>query len=252
MARKVGKHQKEKEKKLKIPLFRILSFIIIIICVVYIWKWIEENKHSEDVMKIVNEEVIQENEKGESEIDFDKLKKMNSDVVGWLKVKNTKINYPVVQSDDNSFYLDHSFDKTYNAAGWPFMDYRVDLDGKDKNITIYGHNRKDGSMFGSLEDILDSKWYGNKENLKIEYTTEKEKEIYQVFSIYQIEKETYYTNNYFSSNEEFSAFISELKSRSKVDFEVEVDYSDTILTLSTCADNNHYRTVLHAKKINEQ
>lgn len=252
MARKVGKHLKEKTKKFRFPFFRILSLIIVVVCGIYIWQWTKENKHSDDVMKIVNEAIVQEKgEDGEdkSSINFDKLKEINPDVIGWIKVNNTEINYPVVQSGDNSFYLDHSFDKAYNAAGWPFMDYRVDLDGKDKNMTIYGHNRKDRSMFGSLEDVLESKWYENKDNLKIEYTTENGKEIYQVFSIYQIEKETYYTNNYFASDEEFTTFINELKNRSIVDFGVEVNSDDTILTLSTCADNNQYRTVLHAKKV---
>lgn len=266
MARRVGKHEKvetkkrkarkERTKKFKFPFFRIISLIIAIICVVYIWQWAKENKHSEDVMKIVNEAVVEKDTDGEKDgktnIDFKKLKKINPDIIGWIKVNNTKINYPVVQSEDNSYYLEHSFDREYNAAGWPFMDYRVNLDGKDKNMTIYGHNRKDRSMFGSLEDILDSEWYENEENLKIEYITEEGTEMYQVFSIYQIEKETYYTNNYFATNEEFNSFINELKNRSKVDFGVEVNCNDKILTLSTCADNNQYRTVLHAKKINKQ
>lgn len=257
MAKRVGKHQNEEKKKFKFPFFRLISLIIVIICVIYIWQWVKENKHSSEVMDLVKEAVIEpegqdDENKSSIKIDFNKLSKINPDVIGWIKVNNTKIDYPVVQSSDNLYYLNHSFDKSYNAAGWPFMDYRVDLDDNDKNMTIYGHNRKDRSMFGSLEDVLEPKWYENNENLEIEYITRDGVEKYQVFSIYQIEKETYYTNNYFATDEEFSEFVNKLKSRSKVDFGVEVSDKDKILTLSTCADNNQYRTVLHAKKINEK
>ena len=105
-------------------------------------------------------------------------------------------------------------------------------------------------MFGSLKKILQPEWYENKDNLKITYVTEEETNEYQVFSVYQIAKETYYTNNYFNSDEEYQSFLNELQSRSEVDFDVELKSSDKILTLSTCADNNYYRVVLHAKLIN--
>lgn len=245
-----GKHaQKPKtNKKRKIPIFRIVSLIIIIICGIYIGKWMMENKHTDKIVKIVHSAVV-EREDNTISVDFAKLKETNSDVVAWLKVNNTSIDYPIVQGQDNSYYLTHSFDKTYNAAGWPFLDYRVNLNGTDQNMTIYGHNRRDGSMFCTLKDILKPEWYENEENLYISYITEQEEQRYQVFSIYQIEKETYYTTNSFDSEKAFEEFLIEIKGRSKVDFNVDVNSSDKILTLSTCADNNNYRVVLHAKKI---
>lgn len=257
MAKTIGKHSKKETKTRKIPIFRLISIVIILACGIYIWNWVKENNHSNKVMQIAKEAVTvkkENNEEDESKevitVDFEKLKKTNPDVVGWIIVNNTNIDYPVVQTSDNSFYLSHSLDKEYNAAGWPFADYRVANNGKDKNITIYGHNRKDGSMFGSLKKILQPEWYENKDNLKITYVTEEETNEYQVFSVYQIAKETYYTNNYFNSDEEHQSFLNELQSRSEVDFDVELKSSDKILTLSTCADNNYYRVVLHAKLIN--
>lgn len=255
MRKKVGKHAKTKSKKRKIPFFRIISFIILVGCIIYIGNWIRENQHSNEIMQIAKEAVIEKEENtGNNEdsniiIDFDKLRETNTDVVGWIRVNNTNIDYPVVQSNDNSFYLSHSFDKEYNAAGWPFMDYRVNLEETNRNITIYGHNRRDGSMFGSLKNILEPEWYEKEENLQVTFITEKGTQIYQVFSIYQIEKETYYTNNSFSNDEEYINFLNELESRSEVDFNIELDKQDEILTLSTCANDNNYRVVLHAKRI---
>ena len=256
MSKSVGKHSKEKSTKYKFPFFRLISLIIVIICLVYIWNWNKENEHSNTIMQLAKEAIVEnttseENSENSIIIDFDRLRKINPDVVGWISVNNTNIDYPVVQSSDNSFYLSHSLDKEYNAAGWPFLDYRVKLDKTDKNITIYGHNRKDGSMFGSLKNILQSEWYNNEENLQIRFITDDGTYNYQVFSIYQIAKETYYTDNSFLDDNEYTDFLNELKSRSKVDFGVKVTNNDKILTLSTCADNNYYRVVLHAKLIEE-
>ena len=77
-----------------------------------------------------------------------------------------------MKATDNNYYLTHNLKKEYNGSGWVFMDYRNDLDGKDKNIIIYGHNMRDGSMFGSLKEILSANWYKNEENKYITFITE--------------------------------------------------------------------------------
>ena len=87
------------------------------------------------------------------------------------------------------FYLKHSFDKSNNSAGWIFADYRNKFDGTDKNIIIYGHNMKDNSMFGRLKSVISEDWYNNEDNKYITLITENEIQIYEVFSVYQIEKE---------------------------------------------------------------
>lgn len=250
------KHYKNKPKSKIINLFHIISLIIMIICAIYIFLWFKESKHNEEIAKVAEEAVTEkyneEEKKVETIIDFESLKKINSDVIGWIKVNNTKINYSVVKCKDNSFYLNHSLDKAYNGHGWPFVDYRNRMDGTDKNITIYGHNIKDGSMFGTLENILSEEWYKNKDNLNISFITESGTQNYEVFSVYEIKKETYYTTNNFKNDTEFESFINNIKSRSIYDFNVDISKDDQILTLSTCADNNTYRTVLHARKISEK
>ena len=164
-------------------------------------------------------------------------------------MNGTDIEYPVVQATDNAYYLTHSLDQSYNGAGWIFADYRNIVDSTDKNIVIYGHNRRDGSMFGTLKKILKEEWYNDENNWQIKFITEKEEIIYQVFSIYKIENEDYYITTDFFDNS-FGEFIETIKNRSIKDFGVQVNENDQILTLSTCDNNNKYRVVLHAKKLN--
>ncbi|MGM9879308.1 MAG: class B sortase [Bacilli bacterium] len=247
-----SKHSKKKNKKDIIYNFLIIIFIIIIIYSgIEIYKWYCENKKTDDIKKEIEPAIIVDKVSEDVEkytVDFNKLKEKNSDIVAWLKVPNTNIEYPVVRAKDNSYYLNHSLDKSYNGAGWIFMDYKNKLDSTDKNIVIYGHNRKDGSMFGSLHNILKEEWYNNSENYIIQFVTENGEEQYQVFSVYQIEKEDYYIKTNFSNDNEFQNFINTIKSRSYKDFEINVTKEDQILTLSTCANNNKYRVVLHAVK----
>ena len=230
-----------------------LIFVLgIIISIIYIAKWYLDNKENKELEnKLANAVIIeQESENKEYNINFEELKAINSETIGWLKVNETDIEYAVVKTKNNSYYLNHNFERKYNIAGWIFADYKNNFNGTDKNIVIYGHNRKDGSMFGTLKNILKEEWYSNEENLIIDFITEKEQAKYQVFSVYKIKNEDYYINTEFKKNE-FSTFIKTLKNRSIKDFEIEVTENDSILTLSTCADNNKYRVVLHAKKITD-
>ena len=182
-------------------------------------------------------------------IDFDKLKDQNNEAIAWIKVNNTNIEYPVVKTKNNEFYLNHSFDKSENLGGWIFADCKNKFNGTDKNIVIYGHNMKDNSMFGTMQNILNPEWYNNEENTNIILKTEGKNYIYKVFSIYRIENEDYYIKTEFNNDSEFEQFLNTLKARSIRDFNMDMLESDSILTLSTCDNNNKYRVVLHAKKI---
>lgn len=180
---------------------------------------------------------------------FNELKKKNKDTVGWIKVEGTNINYPVVQTINNDYYLNHSYDKTNNKAGWVFADYRNNLNDFDKNTIIYAHGRVDTTMFGSLKNILQSSWYNNKNNHIIKFSTVKENTLWQVFSVYTIPAESYYITTQFSSNESFIEFVNTLKNRSQVNFSALPSGNDKILTLSTCKDSKGTRVVMHAKLI---
>lgn len=240
----------KKKSKILITLIQIVLIAVIIFSGIKIIEWIKSNKKNKDIMSEIKENVVINNEMDsnneEYKIDFAKLKQKNSDAIAWIKVNGTDIDFPVVKGTDNSYYLTHDFDKEKNKAGWIFADYRNKFDGTDKNIIIYGHNMKNGSMFASLKDVIKEEWYNNENNKYIALITENENCKYQVFSVYQIETEEYYLQTNISN---FKEFVEKIKGRSKKDFNVDIKETDSILTLSTCADNTKYRVVLHAVKV---
>ena len=234
----------------------IFIFIAIIIYSSYnIINWYLSNQRSKKILDdlstniTINEDLEDEDIEKKYIIDFNALKEKNRDVVGWIKVRNTNIEYPIVKTSNNDYYLTHSFDKTPNLAGWPFLNYKNTLDSKDKNITVFAHARKDGSMFGSLKNALDENWYSNENNLNIIFITENESSIYKIFSMYKVEDESYYFNDTFQNEKEFKTFLNTIKKRSIHDFNTDLDNVDQILTLSTCDYNDNYRIVVHAMKI---
>ena len=256
---------KSKDKHAKSDNFNIRKFIIYIIEIILViamifagYKiivWINENNKSKEMLNEIASKVTIQNDNNNNEkdnkkyvVDFTGLKEKNEDTIAWVKVENMRIEYPVVKGNDNSYYLSRSFDKSYNSAGWVFMDYRNKGNGKDKNIILYGHNRKDGSMFGDLKDIFTEEWYLNEDNKYITFITENEYCKYKIFSAYRIEDEAYYITTDFKDENEFSNFVRKIKSRSFRNFEVDVSEKDQILTLSTCSSGN-FRVVVHAKKI---
>ena len=254
----MGKHYKEKKKnKVFSVIFSIiLSFILIAILIfsgIKIINWYLNNKENGEIQKEISKSITinedKENVEDKYKVDFNRLKEKNSDAVAWLKVNGTKIEYVVVKTNDNNYYLTHNYEKKYSVAGWIFADYKNKFDGTDKNIVIYGHNMKNNSMFGSLKDVIKEEWYNNEDNYKIILITENETIVYEVFSVYQIEKEDYYIQTYFKDDETFEKFVKTIKERSVKDFNTNITKEDSILTLSTCANNNKYRIVLHAKKI---
>ena len=166
-----------------------------------------------------------------------------------MYVNNTNINYPFVQGDDNSYYLNRAFDRSKSAAGWLFADYRSDLTHFKRNTVIYGHGRVDQVMFGSLDNVLKKSWYTNPDNHIIKVSTPTHNTLWQVFAVYTIPAESYYLRHNFENDEDYLTFLETIKSRSKYDFNVDLDENDKILTLSTCLDYNGNRIVLHAKLV---
>ena len=243
------------KKKSNIPSIILMCFFTALLIYsgtkIVIWYMNNQNnkKISDEIAEFVTVDETKEDDEEKYVVDFEKLKEKNSDIVAWLKVKGTNIETTVVKSTNNDYYLTHNFNKEYNSAGWIFADYKNKVDGTDKNLVIYGHNMRDDSMFGSLKWVINEDWYNNEDNKYITLITENETQVYEVFSVYQIEKEDYYIQTNFNTEKEFNTFAQTIKKRSKKDFNVDVNENDNILTLSTCANNNKYRVVLHAKKI---
>lgn len=185
------------------------------------------------------------------DVDFEELKKKNPDTVSWISVSGTNINYPVVQSSNNDFYLHHTFDRSYNQAGWVFADFRNKVDGTDKNMIFYAHGRIDGTMFGTLRNALTNGWLSNSSNFTVRTANEHESSLWQVFSVYHIPTTSDYIQTSFLSDDEFQTFANKLMKRSAYNFRTNVSGTDRILTLSTCYSETE-RVVLHAKLIKRQ
>ncbi len=252
---------KIKKGNLLIGFIQVISIIIIIISLYYIYLWNIDNKKTENILNEIyeNANVSSDNISVDNDlkievenIDFNKLINKNPDTIGWIKVLGTDINYPVVQTNNNDFYLTHSFDKSYNKAGWIFADYinkNLKNNELDKNTIIYGHNRQNNSMFGTLSNVFKEEWLSNKENHYINFSTLNNNMVWEVFSTYTIEKEEYYIQSNFSSDEEYISFLNTIKNRSTYKYDVNISKEDKILTLSTCTNVGKGRTVLHAKLI---
>ena len=248
--------------------------------IIDIYKWGNDSKkiskEVEEIEEIVQvEEIIEETNENEIEIveqkeeipkanpywdyikmnlinvDFKELKSKNSDTKGWIKVNGTSINYPFVQAKDNNYYLTHSFNKSYNRAGWVFLDYRNNINELDKNTIIYGHGRMDRIMFSSLKTILTNGWLKDTNNYIVKLSTETHNTLWQAFSVYHIKTTNDYLKINFKTDDQFLNFANMLKERSSFDFKTNIQETDKILTLSTCYSEKE-RVVLHAKLIKSE
>lgn len=273
--------RKRRKKKLRFRKWVIVVFLLFFLSIFIfsaykLYSWHNDNKEIETIANdVVKDTKVKEKEDTENteninppdnrdndywnyikmsllEVDFNELLAKNPDTVGWIQVKGTNINYPIVQTTDNSYYLNHAFDKTSNDAGWVFMDYRNDAVNFNQNTIIYAHSRYNGTMFGSLKNILNSSWYTNKDNHIIRLSTPTENTMWQVFSVYTIPKESYYITPSFNTLEAYSEFLNTIKGRSEVEFSGTVNTDDKVLTLSTCQDNFGNRIVMHAKLIKKE
>ena len=272
--KKTIKRRRLKKQAVMWGLIFLLSVSVLIISLTKVFVWFKDNNKTEAIAKEIIQEIPVEevlddketeiinkekNPDKESDywsyikqslinVDIDSLKEKNGDTIGWIKVNNTNINYPFVQTKDNDYYLSHAFDKSNNNAGWVFLDYRNNSDFSDKNNIIYAHARRDNSMFGSLRNVLKKEWYSNKDNHIIKLSTANENTMWQIFSVYKIPVETYYITTQFTTSSQYKAFLETITKRSIHQFNTAVDSSDKILTLSTCSGEDD-RIVVHAKLI---
>ena len=176
------------------------------------------------------------------------LRETNPDVIGWISIPGTVIDYPIVQTDNNDYYLDHSITGTYLKSGSIFVDYRNESDWSDKNTIIYGHNMASGEMFAQLAKYKSGTFMRNNKYIYI-YTDEGIR-VYNIFSAYQTDVYTPYTLINFANDNEFiswakTAHSSSIKKQSG-SFRFKGD--DKIITLSTCTNslNDDERFAVHA------
>lgn len=274
-----------KKTKNWLVVFRMISLVITAVCIILLIVWhihnkqniqiqsklsdyvrVEENvlendmtlKHDinesnieQELLNVNNLNKVEESNKilynNGLFVDFNKLKAINSDVYGWVKIDDTNIDFPIVKANDNNYYLKKNFNKKYNGAGWIFADYRNANESKNK--VIYGHNRRNETMFSNLKLLLNDKWFDNENKKYFYFNTIDKAYIAEIFSIYKVDAKKAYIPVEFKDQNEFLNYIEDTKNKSIINFDNTLKPEDEILTLCTCDDDTRYRIVLTAKLI---
>lgn len=231
---------KNKKSVLKVIILIIVAAILVFIAgmaVKLLKEDYTEEKTFEDIQKVV--------EKADDEDILSKLKKRNSDVIGYLKIPDTTISYPVMQTKDNpDFYLNHDIDKNYSFYGTPYLSAYCDLEKSDNQI-IYGHNINGGRMFGALTQYRDESFYKKHKNI---YFTTEVKDKYEILAVISVNKYSFPYWKFVMAQDEtdYDEFVNKVKQYSLYDTGIDPRYSDKLITLSTCdnARGEAYRFVI--------
>ena len=251
-----------RKRKKKFRFLRTLLLLTMIVCLIPVGQaYYLSFKHEKQQEKLRNI-LVKSTEKKEPEKEilkdteiWEKLKnlyKENNDLIGWLTVNGTRIDYPVMQCEDDEYYLHHSFYKEKDTYGCLYVRSMADTNTPGTNFIIYGHNMRDGSMFGTLDDYRSESFY--KDHTLISFSTLYEERTYEILSVFtsQIQDANafpYYQFYQANTQEEFEDFYDNIKKLSLYDTEITAEFGDTFLTLSTCSnDTEDGRFVVVAKR----
>lgn len=252
----MGKHSKKAKTKYKILL--ILFTIIAIVCVgilLYLSKGSNSNKSIYEEISVEDTKVI-DNEVTENMEKVRKLKSINTDVIGWIKINDTMIDYPLLQTTDNEYYLKHNYKKEESKYGSIYLKDICNIQDNSSNLIIYGHNMKDNQMFNNLLNYKDKNFYNNHKIITVATETAESKyEIVSVFKsrvFYQDEKNVFRFYNYtnFEDEKQYNEFMNNCKKIGLYDTGVSAKYGEQLITLITCEySQENGRMVVVAKKI---
>lgn len=182
------------------------------------------------------------------DVDFDGLKAINSEIVGWIQFEHVSISYPIVQHSDNEYYLKKTFKKKDNSAGSIFMEAQNKSNFKDMNTFIYGHNMKNGSMFGLMGQYKKESFYKQREYFWI-YTPTADYR-YQIFACYEPKEDSEMYTWWSASCDAYGEYLKKAKKMSMYDTGVSVNKNDKIVTLSTCTSKGQtYRFIVQGKLV---
>ncbi len=235
----------------------ILLLIIIIFSSVYLIQYFYDMYISKKQSNLLNEITISDIQnsltennveesivvplKSERILKLEELRKENEDIVGWVEIENTEINYPVLQADDNDFYMNHNYKGEKSSAGSIFLDKDYDFNLPSSNLLIYGHNMKNNTMFQNLLKYNRIEFYN--EHPIIRFTSLYDDSEYEIFSAfyskvyYKTDKNVFRYYNFVnaSSEEDYNNFVGNVKKASLYDTGINVNFGDKLITLSTCS-----------------
>ena len=244
-------------KKIIYVLFLLLLISVMLISSIFIYNEVKEDNKQEKIFEELSniietkEETSSKQEIVEDEINIEELYNINNDLVGWLKIENTSIDYPVMQTKNRpNYYLRRNFYKEYSIMGTPYIAEQCDLNKSD-NLIIYGHHINGNKMFGELEKYKKEAFYKN--NSIIKFYTKDEIQEYKIISVFKTVAHTgfeYYKYYNFKNESEFNTFIEKCKKLAFYNIEDTASYGDKLITLSTCEySQDNGRLVVVAKKI---
>lgn len=247
-----GKRVKKEETKIS-----FLAIIFLIVCIsvlayssyqIYIWVKSTQDLATieEEVIEKVVKEVKDTSKEYSINIDFKELTEINSDVVGWIYIKNTDVNYPIMQAKDNDYYLKKNIYKQYSSCGSIFLDCDTDQFNED-NTVVYGHNLKNQKMFADLKKIYDGE-FGKDVYIEV-YDTENNFIKYKIFATYMVEPTLEVVKKDFKISEK-KKYIDNAYNQSTVKFNCGFNYQKDLLTLVTCDNTGNKRIIVNALRVN--
>lgn len=240
-------------KKLYI-VFVLLLIVTMLISGFFLYNELKEDNEQEKLFENlieIAEETLEEQNMEEDNVNIENLYKINSDIVGWVKIDGTNIDYPVMQTKNNpNYYLRRNFYKEYSVMGTPYLAEQCDIQNSD-NLIIYGHHISNNKMFGGLENYKQEDYY--KEHQIIKFYTKEEKAEYEIIAVFKTVAYTgfkYYNYCNFKSESEFIAFINKCYDLAFYDTGKKAEYGDKLICLSTCEySQTNGRLVVLARKI---
>lgn len=265
--------RKIKDKKLISILLIVFGLsLIVIVSAILLIKEINQYSESSNIYKdlennVIKEKKIQssiENEFTNDDInkiednfdnffvDFDKLKEEAPNVVGWIMQENTSINYPIMQTDNNDYYLNRLYNDIQNKSGSIYMDYENSSNFNDYNTIIYGHNMNDGAMFASLLEYQKQDYYDANKTMSL--LTPDAKYIVEIFGAFIADTNEAGTekspwNLKWEKYEDYSNWLTTMQNRSLINTNVIVSSGDKIITLSTCTPTGKNRFIVMGKLV---
>ncbi len=258
-------NKKDNFKQILLKLIFIISLLSLIISSVYIINYFVSNMKQDKMIEDTREiwySTVTDPETETPEITPEspavaEITEINNDFLGWIRLSGTKVNHPIYQADDNEYYLNHNGNRKRSAYGALYFDSNniISPDYTDKNLVIFGHEMKNGAMFGTLKKLRSIDFY--KSNPTIEFSTIYASGNYHIYSIFVLNADRTDDNDYiyniyknnFRSEEEFDFWVDEAMQRSVITTGVSVEYGDDIITLVTCCnDFPNARLVVMARK----
>ena len=188
-------------------------------------------------------------------VDFEALRKSGPDIIGWISLPDSAINYPVTQADNNEYYLRHLYDGSYNKTGCLFADYENQADFSDRNTIIYGHNMRDGSMFAALNEYDGQPYFDTHKEMYL--VTPESGYVMEVFSAFEAKpaesgSDTSPWRLNWKDDGAYTTWLRAMAERSVVKTDVSVTSSDKVLTLSTCTPGGASRFIVMGKLVKVQ